>query len=646
MQRKISIWLFLLAAPYIYLAYRYLITDSLGVYDASSHLAQVWYLKEYLWPQFSGFNSLNLLGFDQGLLYPSLFHYVSASLGFLLGVEWATKIVTALSLVLLPISVYLFSSTLFQNQKSRTFVSGLLLVVVLAVPGYLGASVKGLAQVGLLPSFVSLPFVFFYLLSVMKPRGSWILSSVLLSIVILTHLVAGIFCLLFFISFVLGKVFARKFELKILKQLILVLGLTAFFIIPFLFNYSLLSQSVHVAAMLLPNVALALLLIPLSYSFARAKKELLYPLSITALILVFIVLVDALAIRSLDSGFLFEKIYNLHLYRYQIYLYLIATVLLAYWPIYFLFEFLRRPKIKPEIIVAAPLVVIFLGSFLRSPFIVNKIETNSSGESSTGRFLETFSREDSYPLIYTAQNKLVTQERKSWAYGLLTDSTPNGPYLGSLIKSFDPTRTAEANERFVERKALDRGKIYDALDLFGIESLLFLDPDKPTDNQTISTRLLKSGVGGSLVEIPKWEIKEVSSNWDKEVENWWLEKGRFTTLLVNSSEQNKANRNSAKIKDLRHNSQWTKFSFRVESSEKVPVLVKFTYLPFWEASVNGQETKIYKASPYLMLVYGSGEVEFEYKRLWYQDLSLVISGFALAVILVAAIRRLFAGHVK
>ena len=159
-------------------------------------------------------------------------------------------------------------------------------------------------------------------------------------------------------------------------------------------------------------------------------------------------------------------------------------------------------------------------------------------------------------------------------------------------------------------------------------------------------RVVKSGVGKSLVEIPKWEIKEINSNWNKNVEEWWFEKGKFDTLLIDSREKNKVSTVSAKIKGIKHSKDWSKFSFEVESSEKVPVLVKFTYLPGWRAVSGGREVKIYKASPNLMLVYASGKVEFEYRRLWYQNLGLLVSAFTLVVILVALVRKTIPANVK
>lgn len=116
--KKFPVWLIVFLAPFVFLAYQYFVWDSLAVYDASSHFAQVWYLKEFLWPDFSGFNPFNLLGFDQGLLYPSLFHYLAATLGFFIPLQAAVKLLILASVIALPITCYLLSS-LFSSKRRR-----------------------------------------------------------------------------------------------------------------------------------------------------------------------------------------------------------------------------------------------------------------------------------------------------------------------------------------------------------------------------------------------------------------------------------------------------------------------------------------------------------------------------------------------
>jgi hypothetical protein len=151
---------------------------------------------------------------------------------------------------------------------------------------------------------------------------------------------------------------------------------------------------------------------------------------------------------------------------------------------------------------------------------------------------------------------------------------------------------------------------------------------------------MSSGVGQNLVENPRINVKEVGEgNWEEEVKEWWLEKGRLESLLVKSEQKHKISTATAEIRNLKKNSDWTKINFSVESSEKVPVLVKFTHLPGWSAKENGENLEIHTASPHLMLVYAKGEVEFSYRKLWYQHLGAIISGFTALLVVFKLVQK-------
>jgi len=66
-------------------------SNGLEIYDAPGHVSLIWYIKEFLWPNISGWNPFFLSGWPQGIFYPSLFHWVTATLGFLVGIDTAIK---------------------------------------------------------------------------------------------------------------------------------------------------------------------------------------------------------------------------------------------------------------------------------------------------------------------------------------------------------------------------------------------------------------------------------------------------------------------------------------------------------------------------------------------------------------------------
>ncbi|HSX58008.1 MAG TPA: hypothetical protein VLE47_01915 [Candidatus Saccharimonadales bacterium] len=638
--KALLIWLILLEIPFLFFSYLYLTTASLAVYDASSHASAVWYLKNYLWPLPFGWNSFNLLGYVQGLSYPPLFHYLAATLAFFVGVDWATKSLIVISLLALPLSIYLFTKVFFRTLRAQIFTTSLLLLLIFVLPGYFGADLKGLVQIGLLPSFFSLPLVFLYFWSLFKPRQNLVLSSVLLASVLLTHFVAGIFCCLVLLCFALSKAIFKQFSKESLSHLALALLLSSFFLVPFFINNSLLSQSVHPAALFWPNLATLIISLVSIFFFYQRKKTNLLALSLLCLLISLALLAEVVVNHFLQTSFIYLKIYSLHLYRYQIYLYITTAFLLIYFPADFLFRILKKPRIKPEIMVLLPLLVLLGISFFRNPFLVMQERTEIINKSTQGRFIETFNREDSFPFVYTTQNQLVEKDAKTWAYGLFTDATPNGPYLSSLIFSFDPSAESIKGP-FIERKKIDQQRVYSALNLFAINNLLFLKPPGAVTSGKISTLLLSSDKS-PIVETPQLKLINIRKNWNSEVEKWWLEKGKLENLLVyDPKETFQPTKAQGQIEDLTHNKDWTKFSFDVKASEKVPVLVKFAKFPGWVAKENGKQIEIYQASPDLMLVTASGKIEFEFHTLWYQTLTLVISLTTVLLLIYVQIRKKF-----
>lgn len=241
------ILLSLLALPFVYLAYLFFRNDSLAVYDAPGHLGLVWYLKNYLWPNFSGWNFLNLLGFDQGRFYPPLFHYLAVGVSFFFNLEIATKLVVIGSLLSLPLALYFFTASFFSDKRPRLLMSGILTLVLVLLPGYLGADIKALFQVGLLPSFFATPLVFAYLASVLKLTDQkgifW--PTIFLSLLILTHLVAAIFATTFLAAVIFMRILGKRSLQPHLFHLILSILMTSFWWLPFLWQSNQISNSVH-----------------------------------------------------------------------------------------------------------------------------------------------------------------------------------------------------------------------------------------------------------------------------------------------------------------------------------------------------------------------------------------------------------------
>ncbi len=92
---------------------RYLKTKLKGnpkmLYDAAGHLSLVQTIAGDLWPKFSGWNYSELLGWPQGFFYPSLFHWLAATLSFIVGIEPAVKLLISGGLLALPLCISFFA---------------------------------------------------------------------------------------------------------------------------------------------------------------------------------------------------------------------------------------------------------------------------------------------------------------------------------------------------------------------------------------------------------------------------------------------------------------------------------------------------------------------------------------------------------
>jgi len=607
----------------------YWLSKSLEVYDAPGHLNLIWYLNNYLWPDFSGWNPFSLLGFDQGVSYPPLFHYLAATLSFVTGVEVATKILILLAFLATPLSILYFAKSLSSDRGKQFAIAVFLTILFLILPGYFGADLKALTQVGLLTSFISLPLTLFYLGSLSKVNeGRITLPTALLSAILLTHFVAGLFALLFLLSFLIVSLLQRKPWKPIFFHILFAVLITSFFWAPFLLNYANLSVSAHLPSLGLPNL-ICLVISVLSLTFFFKKREsLLLTISLVATLLSLTTLGDSLVEKVFNSGFLFEKIYSLHLYRFQIYEYFLVGVLVSILIVEFLQLNFRFVKGLLALILA--LATLYL--LLKSPFpTVNTVALKDSGNN--GRFLETFSRAQALPTPYAVQTQLVEKSNLPWAYGLFTEATPNGPYLGSLIKSLNSDNYPQTKSGLVENQIVAKEKAESVLDLFAVANLLNLDKGTLVASAG-KNFFLERRSPQNLVEIPKLRIEIVKDNWESQVQNWWGQQGALNSLLVfdpkNELSEMKPSLGQAEI--VSHNQNWSAFTVKINSSSRVPALVKFGFSPNWHAFQGGKEVPIFKVSPALMLIKAQGEVNFRFSEPYYKLVLLLVSFVSLILL--------------
>jgi len=581
--------------------------NSLDVYDAPSQLALARFLRDELFPSYLGWNPNSLLGFPQGLFYPPLLHWLAAFLGFIFDLKLVFKGMIAASLLGTPIAAYFWIRKYFQLSEQALLGTILVSCLLIVLPGYLGAGWKGVVQIGLIPSFVSLPILL--ALFGLFDRGKYRLSVLLLSAVILLHLVAAAVAVLY----VAASLLNTQTRASAVKVLGLSLVITSFFWLPFLIFSSEISVSRHPEAYLFFNLAVFWIAISLAFiNKFQGKTVYLITIALAALLLI-----DKLG--EVLPNVASEKIYSFHLYRFQAYLAIFFSVL-AFGLI---FKFLKITS-KQALMLGSVGVILLAGyGLIRNPVLssgdrFNLVEKDPPGE----RFIEAFSREESYPFIYASQEELGMRGSQ-WAYGLFTDSVRTGPYLGSVAYSLSQEELVPERSEFIETQVISEEKVEQALNLFGVDHLLILGEEGPGavgESSLLDQKgyyHLQQRDSIDLIETINTPLSSVQDNWEEAFESWWRQTDSFSELLVADPKGTLGKvdeKAKGKIVEISHNETWSTFDFKVDSDQEIPVLVKFSYFPFWRANNEGKEIPIYRVSPNLMLVVTKGKVEFNYDQ--------------------------------
>ena len=139
--------------------------SDLHQWDMPGHLAAAMLYRDRLWPALLGWNGRDGFGgHPQGYFYPSLFEWVVGGTARLLPLEWAFRGWLALSVLLLPVSLFTFLRACGVPTRSAfpaiwCALATLLVAEPLSLGGFFTATFGG----GLVSAQWSLPLVFFHL---------------------------------------------------------------------------------------------------------------------------------------------------------------------------------------------------------------------------------------------------------------------------------------------------------------------------------------------------------------------------------------------------------------------------------------------------------------------------------------------------
>ncbi len=609
---------------YLYLIYSYVRLDTLGVYDAAGQLAAVDHAKGF-WPNWQGWSSRDLLGWPQGLIYPPGVHWVMAGLALIIGSVAAVKLVVVVALAALPIAMWWYLKQIKIAVNWRGPLVVLLTIILLISPDYMGSSVSSLFYLGLIPNFVVLPLLFVFLGQVtrLSKQSNWkhlALAGLVLGLLVWSHLVAAIVAVMYVIVTMLIAGIQRKWRLV---RSFLIIGLVSIVVsLPLLIKMIPLIKGQITSAGGMPSLLLLdifVLIVSLILSVVLWKKHVRLGLTPVLMAIVFsaIGVADSLLVKVFGTSFLLEW---LHAYRLQPFAYLFATVSVV--------QVISKIAVNHEFkyihwvnLLSVPVVIVALIANNPVNFDYAQI-TLGNVDSIKGRFLEDFRRLESYSAPYTFQTKLLAaNDSTSWAYGLFIESSPNSSFVKSLSKSLRPTAYAsDPVSDSLDSVVLPQTRVQSMLDLFAIDNIISLDNNSDNNigtwtvgqkNQYYHAQKLTTK---QLAQVPTVPLRPVSTNWNGTVDKWWRETGDMVDLPYDASSgliESKYNTNTEVTVD-----KWTdnNIDLNIHSDSPVPVLIKTTYSPGWHAiSSNGNDIKIWRCAPQLMLIQANGVVHIQYK---------------------------------
>lgn len=620
--------------------------DTLSIYDASGHLAAVESMRDF-WPLPFGWNSQELLGWPQGMFYPSLFHYLGATLSFVVGSSSAIRILISIALVSLPLTINEFSKSFIKDRNWSILTTVLLFSLLLFIPDYLGVGVRGIFRVGLLSSFFVMPFVFLFFAQIPKViTGKFLTASLLLAVLLLTHFVAGLIAGFFLVTSILGNYQLKKnlLLLPLLKIIVISTTLTSFFLLPFFFYRQYASITApEISSYFVPNLVgfvIAVLLLVVSY---RKKQQSLFVLALASCGLLFFISLDSVSTKLF--GF-HSLTHNFYLFRFQPFAYIFLLTLF----ISFVSTVLVLDKKFINIVLTSCIGLLIIGLVIKNPAQVQTAQVSLEVDKEvSGRFLESYRRLQTFPAYYELQTSLNRENPEAnWANGLFAESSVNSSFVQSLIKSLHPDLYPEGEGVLLETKFIDPSRVRSALHLLGINWLINFEEERKnsvaiwTKGPKTNYYNLEEISQDSLFEITDLKLTPIKDDWNQQVEKWWFEKGPIQNLpYLTSGERLESDQSSenTQLEIVEENSQGTRFRLNIKSDKKVPVLAKLSYFPSWKASSGGKEIKIYRAAPNLMLFEAKGEVILEYQTPTVQRGGYFISSLTLIAFVGLALKR-------
>ncbi|MEI6887478.1 MAG: 6-pyruvoyl-tetrahydropterin synthase-related protein, partial [bacterium] len=268
----------------ILICYPFIKANTLITSDFPGHVFATTFMRDNIFPDISGWNPFQNLGYPIGSYYPPLIQYFVSGISSITNLEVMIvyKLLIVLVILLLPWCILFFFKKLNKEKVSNTIIMSLSVIVFLMfviLPSTFGGDIKATLSSGLINNFLTIPILYLFLgyiyeyWLVKSNKNNIIKLSLLLSLLILSHLVAGLVGAIIAFVVIVAKVIRQK-DYKALLIPIFSLLLTGFFVIPYILNTRYLTGSKPVISDLYSSLGiLGVIVITSLLIFLKTKKR-------------------------------------------------------------------------------------------------------------------------------------------------------------------------------------------------------------------------------------------------------------------------------------------------------------------------------------------------------------------------------------
>ncbi len=605
----------------------------------------------------TGWTNVWFAGMPAFRFYPPLFFIITAGLNYLtfglLSLSMAYKIVVFSSLFFFPLVVY-FSFRRMGFKGDESFFISLWSLAFLFLNG-IYSGINQTLNFGLVAQMFALNLYFVFLGEMFHLRNlnnfKWeyyLLPSLLLSLTILSHFYVGILAVISLLVIALISFSLKQIKLVSTVTLIGFL-LSSFWWLPVLSRMYLV-PTFYWNPVNIGNYSLLFMFFSLFFFVKLKFSEKTKVFFVLLFFLLLFLGIKGLPFKQLQ----YDRFFSL--------LFVCGFVLAGVGSYNFLKYFkIRDAKVKYVLFSSLILLIIFLQPLTKSwesDLEINSLLQWLKNNSDSQRILV----ESDAALLkdYEVLDSVIPIETGNPVMNNIHVDSLNGPYLLALTNSISTKSTPNPLCSICQFKITDNDLIKNHLTRFAIKYVISSNDNTKTKLEEFLQKryeddkftVFENSEAHEYYEVLQYKPVLVITDYNKGKYSWknftnavFLEKDLVDVTFVYSSDMVEGDFSAvillknidiktqlpiyrpthnmaelveelkkiklekhlekAKVTDFEFSDN--KISFFVDSKEKVPVLIKFTYFPFWKS-----HEKVYLANPFLMLVFAKGEVILEY----------------------------------